>query len=467
VEPRAGDGEIEPENIKAVQAVYAAYQLEQLRLFDVADKLVEVWESGVLPIGGRGGRSAFVAYQRGSGGRLSEAERLAIYARSFGLPGGDPAVTPNREFAELWLRFVRAVRAFVGDGGAAKREAIRKTGRDLAANVCVHGVGSAPAAASLARQTNQALLVLQTAAVRRAYGGRKAWDVLDRVACLELGGVPDTVRLRTLAQSGGTIIGWLATRTDRLSSRASVIDTRDLRRQRKSATPLETPTDRDLVDACGLWLAVRAPAKTHPKPPRADPRTLRAVRRAVRALLDSSKAFSRLPAAEQKSITRRTVKLASFMAEPHGHGASRDVDFPAFVSDLVKGVFEAIVDSSIEQMRAYGDLVKNVTKAVDEFAHDAVTDDAARRWLGTRYSCALALTFVEKKTGRLAVISQDPESALRKICTDLGVRDGFTKLDAVREIELVRHARVRIARNRQRLLASTVTLGIERIVRCS
>jgi hypothetical protein len=37
------------------------------------------------------------------------------------------------------------------------------------------------------------------------------------------------------------------------------------------------------------------------------------------------------------------------------------VDFPAFVSDLVRGVFQAIVDASIEQMEAFADLLESVT----------------------------------------------------------------------------------------------------------
>jgi len=44
------------------------------------------------------------------------------------------------------------------------------------------------------------------------------------------------------------------------------------------------------------------------------------------------------------------------------------IDFPAFVSDLIRGVFNALVDSSIKQMEAYADLLKNVAIAADKFA---------------------------------------------------------------------------------------------------
>lgn len=53
------------------------------------------------------------------------------------------------------------------------------------------------------------------------------------------------------------------------------------------------------------------------------------------------------------------------------------VDFPPFVAALISGVFDAVVDQSIQQMEAYGDLVKGTSKSVDEFrrASDTTDDD--------------------------------------------------------------------------------------------
>ncbi len=49
------------------------------------------------------------------------------------------------------------------------------------------------------------------------------------------------------------------------------------------------------------------------------------------------------------------------------------VDFPKFVGGLIKNVFQAIVESSIEQMRAYGELIGNVAKTVDQFMTDNIS----------------------------------------------------------------------------------------------
>jgi hypothetical protein len=50
------------------------------------------------------------------------------------------------------------------------------------------------------------------------------------------------------------------------------------------------------------------------------------------------------------------------------------VDFPAFVAELINGLFEAIVDVSIRQMEAYADLVAAVAATVDQF-RDAIISD--------------------------------------------------------------------------------------------
>jgi hypothetical protein len=55
------------------------------------------------------------------------------------------------------------------------------------------------------------------------------------------------------------------------------------------------------------------------------------------------------------------------------------VQFPDFVADLVAGTFEAIVGASIQQMRAYADLVADATASVEAFAAEAASKPAARQ----------------------------------------------------------------------------------------
>jgi hypothetical protein len=465
-------GEIVRENVEAMRVIYAASMLDETRVFDVADRLVELWASGVLPVGLREGRSALAAYERG---RLGPAERLDIYRRCFGVQGGDPAVEPNTAFDKLWVRFLRSaaaygrqqtVRELRPTRRAASREAVRKAGRDLASNLSLYGFSATGFAARLQKQVDGAVRVLQIEAVRQVYGARDAWQLVDRVALLELGSARNTVRHRTRAQAGATIIRWLANTSGKLS-------TRDPGNLRKSMTPIESPTDRDLVDACAQWLAVAGIPDGDVE--YSQPAEAKQVRPVVKRLLTSSAAFTRLPPAERSKIAHDTVKVASFIAQRHDGLCTpapadqpwwdlQEVDFPAFVTALVNGVFEAIVDSSIRQMRAYGDLVASATKTVDDFARDNLTDDAGRSWLCAEYPDELVLTFVGRKAGRLTLIAISPEAALGRISADMCLRPPLASLDGKHELQLARRARTKLAQQRQQLLATMVLMGINRIV---
>ena len=473
-----GTDDIVADNILALQALYYTQLLEEQGLFEVADRIVELYAEGLLPVGRGEGGSVLDAYRRGSKRSLSRVERLNLYARSFGSPGGDPDAKPTREFDDLWLRFLRAVSTYrrqratanvLADRRAASRETVRKTGRDLAANLSLHGFRTAPAAASLETHVRSALDVLRTGAVRRAYGPYGVWELVEVVSFVELGRVAGTVRGRTAAQAGGTIVRWLATRAGKLSSRRAVLDARELRRLSKSATPLATPTDLDLIDACEQWLAVRGVSDRQIEQVAAPAE----VRVSVRRLLSSSAAFGLLPPAEQRRLARDLVKVASFLATPHGKACENarppadqpwwgleDVDFPAFVAALVNGVFNAIVDSSIEQLREYARLVQSATKGVDELARDSAGADAARRWLAVTYSDVLALTSVERKAGRLTALGNG--GAVDRVRADLCMRQALNLERKQDEAELVERARSRLARNRQQLLATMVLMGINR-----
>jgi hypothetical protein len=47
-----------------------------------------------------------------------------------------------------------------------------------------------------------------------------------------------------------------------------------------------------------------------------------------------------------------------------------DVDFPGFVADLIRSVYQDVVDASVQQMDAFGDLAKRVGESVGEFVDD-------------------------------------------------------------------------------------------------
>jgi hypothetical protein len=268
------DVEIVVANLHAMQAMYFSAMLEEIKLFQVADKLVEQFHQGVLPLGRGNAGNLLFRYWKASNDRFTEVERNNLYARAFGLPGGDPMLgSANREFNSLWLRFVSAVSSFtrqvnVDDllraqiPAAVSQEQVRKSGRDLAATLSLYGYGVAYfAATDLQQQINDILEILRDEEIQKAYGARDEWQVVDQVAALELGGIRmSTVRGRTMAKAGAVIIRWLAKKSQELGAVGgrSLLDESLIRDPNGQGTdkPMKDPNDKDLVIACEQWIAV-------------------------------------------------------------------------------------------------------------------------------------------------------------------------------------------------------------------
>src|SRR6266487_367048 len=86
------NGEIVSANLRALEPVYFAAMLEEARLFDVVDRLVAMFSHGMLPLGpGRAGAMLY-RHWKGHHSRFTTAQRRNVYARAFGLPGGDARV---------------------------------------------------------------------------------------------------------------------------------------------------------------------------------------------------------------------------------------------------------------------------------------------------------------------------------------------------------------------------------------
>jgi hypothetical protein len=283
---------------------------------------------------------------------------------------------------------------------------------------------------------------------------------------------------------------------------------------------------------------------------------LPAVRQAVKRLLTRSEAFRALPRAQQQQLANDTVKVARYIVDGGGETAGvpmsaivstgladpdrarqaldvgkpgqtaseqmkqsgaaaaasggaamtdivNKVNFPAFVSGLVEGTFNAIVNASIRQMEAYSNLVANIAKSVDEYMRDNITPNQARDYLADRYPQHLKVDTARGDPklvpvmqagaargqrgglgadrgglgadrgagarGGLRPLSQGlaagAPSALPDFMKDLGLPEPITRLDPrTAEDTLVPAARRRMAMDRQQLLATMVLMGINRLV---
>ncbi|HEY7036585.1 MAG TPA: hypothetical protein VH482_34975 [Thermomicrobiales bacterium] len=224
------DTEVVPENIHAVALIYAARQLEGLRLFDVVDRITERFMNGQIPVGLDSGGRALDSYYWNADDRMNSGARAMHYARIFNVPGADVSteVQPNTEFDTLWLRFLSSIVEFDrqqrvgslfgirdgssnGFGAAATGEYVRKAGRDLAANLSLYGYGySHFAARRLNSHIQEAISILSQPSIQRAYAATTPWQVVERVSLEEWHQAPNIERYRTMAESGKAIMDLIA-----------------------------------------------------------------------------------------------------------------------------------------------------------------------------------------------------------------------------------------------------------------
>lgn len=256
------------------------------------------------------------------------------------------------------------------------------------------------------------------------------------------------------------------------------------------------------------------------------PEVLSLVRSQVQALLQASPAWRELPAQERKQMAHNLVKVAAYSAslihddwhqsrkigqiplvreqttvegrsqpEQHKNPPARTqadegpaatefapraannvaritedtlnaIAFPTFVADLLKGTFQAVVDASIQQMEAYGELLANVAKTVDEFMADNISNNQARDWLSNSYPQLVRLdTSSGEPRVRMADGGGDSEAAQAAARRDMNVpEDQSIDDDDSLETVLVPAARRKLAQSRQQVLATMVLMGINRIV---
>jgi hypothetical protein len=249
----------------------------------------------------------------------------------------------------------------------------------------------------------------------------------------------------------------------------------------------------------------------------AAPPPLGEVRTVVRDLLTASEAYHELDPRTRREIAGSLVRISSTavalaeaaepkrppLARAHDAGESfsgvaadkiadttkrilNAVSFPRFVSELINGVFKAMVDSNQQQMAAYVELIKNVAATTEGFADANISMAGAREWLAERFPGAIEIQADEDDTTAEERAQMSPEeraeyqqerdastrlrlrpgaampteAALR---TGLGLGPGDSVPSGSPE-NLVGVARAAMAKNRQQTLSTMVMMGLQRIV---
>jgi len=269
------DYQIEPENVRQVGVWIYVAMFKELKVYEVVDKLVEQAQDGTLVL--TAGKANEMLYQhwKSTPNRLSDVERDRFLAITLGIPGGPPSGMYNDQFNDQWIRFASSISSLIRQKtadqilranipAAISQQQVRKTARDLALNLSSHAYGMSHFVA----REEQALInfiieLLSDKEMLRAIGADNIWQIIDKVATLELGGARNTARYSTLANCGAIITAWLANNVHKYKSATSrrIIDVDEVLSSDPATAGSEAttkPTDYDLVNACELWLAETA-----------------------------------------------------------------------------------------------------------------------------------------------------------------------------------------------------------------
>lgn len=231
-----GDADLNMDNIRCIGTVYPLALLEKALPLRVADRVAELFMNGLLPFGQGAAGKAIDEYYWDAEDRLTEAQRRSQYSRMIGMPGGEVSkeVAPNKNFEQLFLRFIAAVseftrqhevdRMFNGRASilATTDEQVRKCAFEVAQNASLYAWGgSFHIAARINRHLQRAIEILNQPQVLRTYAASNHWQVIERVAQQDFGGAPNWAKYSTMAQAASRIFDVLARNTPALSASAS------------------------------------------------------------------------------------------------------------------------------------------------------------------------------------------------------------------------------------------------------
>ena len=135
-----------------------------------------------------------------------------------------------------------------------------------------------------------------------------------------------------------------------------------------------------------------------------------------------------------------------------------NVDFPKFVRDLLKGVFDANLQVTIQQMEAYQKLLKTATKSIAEFVN-AIDNTAAFGYLAEHQGDDFSIDFDDKSSDGAGnptpILTNKEGEPLARGNEDIGDNELKAK---------IMDAKIAMAKEHRALLRETILMGITRLV---
>ena len=136
----------------------------------------------------------------------------------------------------------------------------------------------------------------------------------------------------------------------------------------------------------------------------------------------------------------------------------REVDFPKFVKDLLKSVFDANLQVTKDQMNSYAELVERITKPAAQLI-DTIDDRAAKMFLAENYSDKYKLSFGDDDLNFTDEGNGQQDSNLMKLATVDG-----SPLEEADLRGAIMQAKLELVGQHQRLLEEMLLMGVTRMV---
>lgn len=175
-------------------------------------------------------------------------------------------------------------------------------------------------------------------------------------------------------------------------------------------------------------------------------RLSRAPHAAVRAFAEPKKAGDLID--DERHLNKRIDQAGELAG-----GFVDEVDFPGFVKDLLKGVFEANLKVTLDQMEAYQKLLKAATQSLTTFM-SKIKPEASFGYLADNNSDEFGLSFSEDET--------DAEGNKKVVLTD---KEGnAVDTEDTRIKTRIMDATLQMAREQRAMLRETILMGITRLV---
>ena len=247
-------------NVRASATLFAASTFDEMKLFDVVDRIVDDVQSARVRVTSKPTRAMIDAYASARPERITKADRqeLARFVHELVQSTFGQVVTDSVKQMEAYAALVRDVAAsveqFTRDDTSQNQdrdwladrypEDTFKPAVELALSLSQHGYGAAQRAATkLADQIREASAILADPAIVGAYGAKGQWDLVEK-----LGGksAAEAERIAQRADAGSRLLGSLA-------DTAELLDTpkqarAELARRLAAASP-----------SAKAWLAVKPP----------------------------------------------------------------------------------------------------------------------------------------------------------------------------------------------------------------